>query len=148
MGKLDEQFVGGGMFGPGADYSMSPASFMVQGSTTGYSYAIRGFDRSLEQKPNQPSDEYYIHPGCAVKGVGFNNPNKEYSGKVYRILKTGSGEIYALYILTFKDSKFVSIRADENLELLLPKDESTLLNYAPASSNNLSLQDQKSLAIK
>ena len=137
--KINENWFSGGYLGPGLgmDWTMSPASYTVQGSNTGYVYSLRTFDDSLQQKTNKYKDEYYIYPGCMVRGVGYNNPDKHYTGKVYRIIKNGKGEIIGLYILSSKTSKFVSIRADENLELLLPKetDQYGLFNPTPSEMN-------------
>ena len=133
----------GGMFGPGADFTLSPASFNVQGSSTGYYYAIRHFDDTLQQKQDYNPKEYYIYAGCMVRGVGYNNPDKHYTGKVYRIVKDIKGEIIALYILSSKPSKFVTIRADDNLELLLPKEPDTVQPYLMTTSNDMVLSDIK-----
>jgi len=142
--KLNENwFAGGNMTSPGMDWGLSPASYMVQGGWTGYSYAIHPLDDTLQQKPNEYPNEYYIHPGCSVSGVGINNPDKHYSGKVYRILKDGDGAIVGLYILTFKNSRFVSIRADENLVLLIPKGPDEPENFVPISSNNIEQMSYK-----
>ena len=117
--KLNENNIAitGGM----ADTGFANPSHMVQGSFPGYTYTVLGFNDSLQQKPNKPSHEYYIHPGCLVRGVGFNNPDKTYTGHVNRIVKNEAGEIVCLYILVTKTSKMVTIRADENLELLIQK---------------------------
>ena len=133
----------GGMFGPGADFTLSPASFNVQGSSTGYYYAIRHFDDTLQQKQDYNPQEYYVYTGCMVRGVGYNNPDKHYTGKVYRIVKDIKGEIIALYILSSKTSKFVTIRADDNLELLLPKEPDTVQPYLMTTSNDMVLSDIK-----
>ena len=136
--KLNENwFAGGNMSSPGMDWGMSPATYMVQGGQTGYTYAIRGLDDTLQQKPNTPPREYYIHPGCSVSGVGINNPDKKYSGKVYRILKDVDGSIIGLYILSFKTSKFVSIRADEYLTLLIAKAPDEVDRFSPIASHNV-----------
>lgn len=134
--SLNENWFSGGYLGPGLgmDWTMSPASYTVQGSNTGYVYSMKTFDDTLQQKPNELTDDYYIYPGCMVKGVGFNNPDKTYTGKVYRILKNGNGEIIGLYILATKTSKFVSIKADDNLQLLLPKDMEQGGYFNPARS--------------
>ena len=78
-----------------------------------------------------------------VRGVGYNNPDKHYTGKVYRIVKDIKGEIIALYILSSKTSKFVTIRADDNLELLLPKEPDTVQPYLMTTSNDMVLSDIK-----
>lgn len=128
--------VSGGM----ADTTFGQPSHMVQGSFPGYTYTVLGFNDSLQQKPNEPSNEYYIHPGCLVRGSGFNNPDKTYTGKVNRIVKNEAGEIICLYILTVKNSKMVTIRADENLELLIQKgtDQKGLHNFATQQNMNIS----------
>lgn len=141
--KINENMFAGGMFGPGADFTLSPASFNVQGSSTGYYYAIRHFDDTLQQKQDYNPEEYYIYPGCMVRGVGYNNSDKHYTGKVYRIVKDIKGEIIALYILSSKTSKFVTIRADDNLELLLPKEPDTVQPYLMTTSNDMVLSDIK-----
>lgn len=120
--SLNENWFSGGYMGPGLgmDFALSPASYTVQGNGTGYVYKMMTFDDTLQQKPNKPSNDYYIYPGCMVRGTGYNNPDKHYTGTVYRIMKNGMGEVIGIYILCSKTSRFVSIRADENLELLLP----------------------------
>lgn len=143
--KLNENMFAGGMFGPGVDFTLSPSSHAVQGTTTGYYYAIRGFDDTLQQKQNYAPDEYYIYPGCTVRGVGYNNPDKHYTGKVYRIVKNTKGEIIALYILATKTSKFVTVRADDNLELLLPKEPESVNPYMMGISDNMTLSDIKNV---
>ena len=62
-------FVGGG----GYDNTLSPASYNVQGKQPGYIYSILPMTDTLQQKPNKIEHQYYIHPGCTVRGVGFNN---------------------------------------------------------------------------
>ena len=62
-------FVGGG----GYDNTLSPASYNVQGKQPGYVYSILPMTDTLQQKPNKIEHEYYIHPGCTVRGVGYNN---------------------------------------------------------------------------
>ena len=140
--RLNEDwFSGGTMFGPGLqDFTMGPATYTVQGSATGYVYSMKSFDDVLQQKPNRPSDEYYIYPGCRVRGVGYNNPKLHYTGKVYRILKNANGEVIGLYILCEKTSKIVSIKADDNLTLLLPKTPDPLGVYTMQTSSNMDLR--------
>ena len=127
------------MSGGSGDPTLSSTSYIVQGNFPGYTYQILGFNDILQQKPNKPSHEYYIHPGCMVRGAGFNNPDKRYTGKVNRIVKNSDGEVICLYILTTKNSKMVSIRADENLELLINKadDQNGIEKFSP--SYNLSI---------
>jgi len=142
--KINENWFSGGYMGPGLgmDWTLSPASYTVQGSGTGYVYALRTFDDSLQQKPNEPSFEYYIHPGDMVEGVGYNNPDKIYRGRVYRIVKGPNGEIVYLYILSSKTSKFVSIRPDDNLTLLIPKTPDQSGMFYPASSQNVEITNR------
>jgi hypothetical protein len=136
--QLNENYfaVAGGM----ADTTFGNPSHMVQGNFPGYTYTVLGFSDALQQKANNPSNEYYIHPGCLVRGVGFNNPDKTYTGTVNRIVKNESGEIICLYILTQKTSKMVTIRADENLELLIQKgtEQKGLHNFAAQQNMNIS----------
>ena len=82
-----------------------------------------------------------------VRGVGFNNPDKHYTGKVYRILKNGNGEVIELYILCTKNSRFVSIQADDNLELLLPKDQAPVGEYRPLPSDDMNLSNNAFSAV-
>ena len=137
-------FFNGGYAGPGMDYTLSPASYTVQGTNTGYVYSLRGFDDSLQQKPNKPSNEYYIYPGCMVRGAGYNNPDKTYTGRVYRIYRNGKGEIIAIYILSTKTGKYVTIRVDDNLELLIPNAPKPVGAYNPTPQNDMDLSNSHS----
>jgi len=121
----------------GMDNTLGAASFMVQGSDTGYVYAIKSFNDSLQMKPTDYQEEYFIHPGSRVRGVGFNNPDKHYTGKVNRIVRDEDGEIVCLYILAETTAKLVSIRADENLELLIPEKMDQIGIYKPSPNENL-----------
>lgn len=115
--KLNESSFGA--FGGGVDPTIGGASYNVQGKGPGYVYSILPFNNSLQQKTNVHKEEYYIYPGCMVRGVGYNNPELHYTGIVNRIVKDSSGQIRFLYIKTNKTNRFVTIRADENLELVL-----------------------------
>lgn len=139
--SINEALIAGAMFGlPGGyDNTMSPASYMVQGPHPGYTYNMLAFNDTLQQPKNKPSNEYYIHPGCSVRGVGFNNPDKKYTGVVNRIVKNGKSEVVCLYIQTFKTAKIVAIRADDNLELLLPKNVAQYGGYKLSPSNDLDI---------
>ena len=91
-----------GAFGGGADPTMG-ASYNVQGRGPGYVYSILPFNNSLQQKVNDPgNDDYYIYPGCLVRGVGYNNPSLHYTGIVNRIVKDSNGEVRFLYVKTLK----------------------------------------------
>ena len=89
-----------GAFGGGVDPTMgaSGASYNVQGRGPGYVYSILPFNNSLQQKANDPGNEYYIYPGCLVRGAGYNNPKLFYTGIVNRIVKDGNGEVKFIYI--------------------------------------------------
>ena len=141
--SLNENWFSGGYMGPGLgmDWTLSPASYTVHGSGTGYLYSFTPFDDTLQQKPNKVTNYYYIYPIYMVRGVGFNNPDKHYTGKVYRILKNGKGEVIGLYILCTKNSRFVSIQADDNLELLLPKEQQPIGMNLPLPSDDLNLNN-------
>ena len=120
INKLNEmQF---GVAGGAGDPTLAGTQYNVQGSYPGYVYTVLGFNDNLQQKPNNPSNDYYIHPGSRIRGVGFNNPNKKYTGIVNRIVKDENGEIICLYVIAEKTSKMVTVRADDNLELLINKD--------------------------
>lgn len=121
MRRIDESYMGMNSFGA-ADAMMGPASYTVQGRNPGYSYNILPLSTDLQQKANDPDNSYYIYPGCTVRGVGINNKNKHYTGQVYRICKNSNGEIEYIYIRTFKTNKFVTIAADNNLELITRTD--------------------------
>lgn len=123
--KLNESVFG--LAGGGVDNTVGGASYMVQGKGPGYVYSILPFNDTLQQKTNKPCDDYYIYPGCKVRGVGVNNPDKHYTGIVNRIVKDSDGAIRFIYIKTLKTNRFVTIAADDNLELLLntPKVDST-----------------------
>ena len=139
--NLNEALVAGAMYGlPGGyDNTMSPASYMVQGPFPGYTYNMLAFNDTLQQKTNKLKDEYYIHPGCKVRGVGFNNPDRTYTGTVQRIVKNGKSEVICLYIMTVKNARIVAIRADDNLELLLPKESGQYGGYKLTPSTNLDI---------
>lgn len=102
----------------GADPTLGGVSYNVQGSP-GYVYTIMNLNHDLEQKPNEIDDNYYIYPGCMVRGVGVNNRDLHYTGVVNRIVKNSNGEIQYLYIRCPKTNKMVTILADENLELII-----------------------------
>ena len=106
----------------GADPTLGGVSYNVQG-TPGYVYKIMNLNHDLEQKPNQESHEYYIYPGCKVRGVGVNNKDLHYTGIVNRIVKNADGEIEYIYIRCPKTNKMVTILADDKLELILNNKE-------------------------
>jgi len=103
----------------GLDPTMGVASYTVQGKGPGYVYSVHPLYHGLEQLPNKVSNTYYIHAGSMVRGTGHNNPGKHYTGMVYRIVKNSNGEIEFLYIKTTKNNKFVTIDANDDLELIL-----------------------------
>ena len=139
--SINEALVPGGLFGlPGGfDNTLSPASYTVQGKQPGYVYHMMAFNDTLQQKPNKVEYEYYIHPGSTVRGRGFNHGDTTYTGIVNRIVKNSNGEVVCLYIQSFKTAKLVAIKADENLELLLPKDIEQYGGYRLAPSDNLAI---------
>lgn len=116
-----------GMYGGGLDNTASAATYTVQGKSPGYVYSILPFNDTLQQKVNQATDDYYIYPGCTVRGVGVNNPDKHYTGIVNRIVKDENGEIKFIYIKTLKTNRFVTILANDELELIL---------HQPAQNNS------------
>lgn len=101
-----------------ADPTLGGVSYTVQ-KNPGYTYQILSLNHDLEQKTNKVDNKYYIHPGCRVRGVGLNNPNLHYTGRVHRIVKNGDGSIKYIYIQSEKTNKMVTILADDNLELLI-----------------------------
>jgi hypothetical protein len=121
------------------DPTLASTSHMVQGSFPGYTYQVLGFNDTLQQKPNKPSNEYYIHPGCLVRGVGVNNPKKKYTGRVNRIVKDEKGVVVCLYILSQKNCKMVTIQADDNLELLIHKEEDQKGIYTSTPQYNMNI---------
>ena len=130
-----------GAFGGGVDPTMG-ASYNVQGRGPGYVYSILPFNDSLQQKANDPGNEYYIYPGCLVRGAGYNNPKLFYTGIVNRIVKDGNGEVKFIYIKTLKTNRFVSISADDNLELIINTphaDNSRMKSNSFETSNNMRL---------
>ena len=130
-----------GAFGGGLDQTMG-ASYNVQGRGPGYVYSILPFNDSLQQKANDPGNEYYIYPGCLVRGAGYNNPKLFYTGIVNRIVKDGNGEVKFIYIKTLKTNRFVSISADDNLELIINTphaDNSRMKSNSFETSNNMRL---------
>jgi hypothetical protein len=128
--------------GAGMDNTLSPASYNVQGKQPGYIYSILPMTDTLQQKPNKIEHEYYIHPGCTVRGVGFNNKDKHYTGIVNRIVKNEKGEVVCLYVQSFKTAKLVAVRVDDNLELILPKDVDQYGGYRLSASNNIDIQNK------
>lgn len=129
-------FVGGS----GYDNTLSPASYNVQGKQPGYVYSVLPMTDTLQQKPTPIKHEYYIHPGCTVRGVGYNNEDKHYTGIVNRIVKDEKGRVVCLYIQAFKTSKLVAIRADDNLELIIPKEMDQYGIYNLTASDNIEIQ--------
>lgn len=141
INKLNEmQF---GVAGGAGDPTLAGTQYNVQGSYPGYVYTVLGFNDNLQQKPNNPSNEYYIHPGSRVTGVGLNNPDKRYTGNVISINRNENGEIICLCILAEKTSKIVTIRADENLELKIPKDNEQKGGIHTISPTHLDLTKRK-----
>ena len=57
-----------------------------------------------------------------------------------RIIKDENGEIVCLYIQSLKTAKLVAIRADDNLELILPQELEQYGGHNLAASNNLDIQ--------
>lgn len=100
-----------------ADPTVGGVSYTVQGMP-GYTYAILPLTHNLEQDMTPQKEEYYIHPGCTVTGVGANNPEKHFTGQVVRIVKNSNGEIQYIYIKTQKTNRLVTILADEHLKLI------------------------------
>ena len=130
-----------GAFGGGLDPTMG-ASYNVQGRGPGYVYSILPFNDSLQQKANDPGNEYYIYPGCLVRGAGYTNSKLFYTGIVNRIVKDGNGEVKFIYIKTLKTNRFVSISADDNLELIINTphtDNSRMKSNSFETSNNMRL---------
>ena len=130
-----------GAFGGIADPTMG-VSYNVQGRGPGYVYSILPFNNSLQQKTNDPGNEYYIYPGCLVRGAGYNNPKWFYTGIVNRIVKDSNGEVKFIYIKTLKTNRFVSISADDNLELIINTphpDNSRMKSNSFETSNNMRL---------
>lgn len=133
-----------GMYGGGLDNTASAASYTVQGKTPGYVYSILPFNDSLQQKTNEVTNDYYIYPGCTVRGVGVNNPDKHYTGIVNRIVKDSNGAIRFIYIKTLKTNRYVTILANDELELILhqpTQDNSKYNQYSRnfAPQNNMRL---------
>lgn len=115
-----------------ADPTLGGISSLVQ-KNPGYVYKVMPLTHNLEQKTNQYTEERYIHPGCRVRGVGYNNPKLHFTGRIQRIVKNSNGEIEYILILVEKTSKIIKIRADENLELLInrgdpPSNPPTIMN--------------------
>lgn len=123
----------------GMDMTLGAASYNVQGKQPGYVYRILPLTTNLQQKGNPISNEYYIYPGCKVRGKGINNPDKHFTGIVQRIVKDSSGEIQYLYIRALKTNKFVTISPDD-IELIMPPKPQPIgdkTNYIPGISNNV-----------
>ena len=138
--RVNESYFG--VMGGGADNTLGPTSYSVQGKGPGYVYSILPFNNDLQQKCNIPTNDYYIYPGCKVRGTGYNNPDKYYTGIVNRIVKDSSGHIKFIYIKTIKTNRFVTINADDNLELILntPKiDNSKFKNHNFSPSYNVNI---------
>lgn len=124
-----------GMYGGGLDNTASAATYTVQGRNPGYTYSILPFNNSLQQKVNKLTNDYYIYPGCMVRGVGVNNPDKHYTGIVNRIVKDSNGEIRFIYIKTVKTNRFVTILANDELELILHQSTQDNSKYNKYSTN-------------
>lgn len=127
--------------GEGLDPTLGIASYNVQGKGPGYVYNILPLYHGLEQKANQIKDERYIHVGCKVRGTGHNNPDKHYTGIVTRIVKNSKGEVEFLYIKTIKNNKFVTIDVNDDLELIVHKQDKQQVSLPNVMnpSNNMRL---------
>jgi hypothetical protein len=143
--SINEALVPAGLFGlPGGfDNTLSPASYTVQGKQPGYVYHMMTFNDTLQQPINKTNNEYYIHPGSTVRGRGYNHGDKTYTGVVNRIVKNEKGEVVCLYVQSFKTSKIVAVRVDDNLELLLPKNVDQYGGYHIAASDNLAIGNKQ-----
>ena len=138
--KINESMFGG--IGGGADNTLGPTSYSVQGKGPGYVYSILPFNDDLQQKTNKATQDYYIYPGCKVRGTGYNNPDKYYTGIVNRIVKDSDGVIRFIYIKTIKTNRFVTINADDTLELVIngPKKDDPKFkehNFSPSYNINI-----------
>jgi hypothetical protein len=130
-----------GAMGGGFDSTLFPTSYGVQGQNgPGYVYRVLTPDDSLQQKPNKVDDRFYIHSGSKVRGVGVNNPDLYYTGMVYRIVKNSDGTVSHLIIKTDRTNKFVTVRADDNLELIVNTPEPIETNFKMYTSNNMRLK--------
>lgn len=127
------------MAGGAGDPTLASSSYMVQGTFPGYTYQVLGFNDHLQQKPNKPSNEYYIHPGCRVSGVGVNNPDKTYTGIIKKIIKNEKGEVVCIEIQNEKTATSVTIQADNNLKLLIPNEKDQKGVHVSAPSYNMNI---------
>lgn len=132
--QINEGFPGisGGGFNP-----TFAASYGVQGSNDTYSYQIFAFNDTLQQKPNENDNRYYIGPNSLVRGVGYSNPDYHYTGRVVCICKNENGEIVAIKIRTNKTNRMAYIRPDENLELIINKPQPTDTEFVMIPSYNM-----------
>lgn len=127
LNSTDDVNEGAIPFMGGMDPTMGVTQFNVQGNSLGPIYQILPMTRDLEQKPNEIDNRMYVHPGTLVRGVGINNPDRHFTGRVARIIKNGDGSIACLYILTERTRKFVTISPD-NLEIVTFSEESQSRN--------------------
>ena len=93
-------------------------SNMVQGNGYGYVYRILPFNKNLEQKVNQVTDDYYIYPGCMVTGKGYFDESKKYTGLVMSVRKNANGEVQVVYVKTTRTNRMVALSPD-GLELIM-----------------------------
>lgn len=132
---VNENMLAGGYGGYGGiDPTAGAVSYTVQGPSPGYVYSVMPLNNTLQQKANPISRDYYIHPGCTVRGYGLHNPDKRYTGQVYRIVKDSDGAVKFVYIKTIKTNRFVPIKV-EGIELInysaKPADKSKRGKYFP-----------------
>lgn len=127
MKKEDNNILNeGGMFGTGGAIATMGAI------NPGYSYSIKGFSHSLEQKIKPQPEEYYVYPGCKVRGYAINDIDTEnrktYTGTVIRLVKDFEGAIRAIWIRTDKTAKMLALTPDD-LELLIVQETSPAPQY-------------------
>lgn len=77
-----------------------------------FQYEIIGMNKYLEQKGNELSREFYVNTGSTVKGHGYYDNSKEYSGIVKEIHKNELAEIEYIIILDQERNQFVKISLD------------------------------------
>ena len=82
-----------------------------------FQYEIISLNKNLEQKGNELSCERYINVGSYVKGIGYYDNSKEYSGIIKEIYRNSNAEIEYIIILDDSRNQFVKLCID-NLKLI------------------------------
>lgn len=82
-----------------------------------FQYEVIGMNKFLEQPGNELSQEFYVNVGSLVKGNGYYDNSKVYTGIIKEIHKNELSEIEYIIILDQERSQFVKLSLD-NLKLI------------------------------